>query len=94
MAQKDRKTPQSPAKKSNKRARTEKAEQQKITTYRSQLSADEAIELEREAFEQAASVSLVGYRRASASGNHRWLEEYREIIIKTHVRKLLGLSSK
>ncbi len=93
-AEKETKTRLSSAKLSDKRARAEKAEQGKVAAYRSQLSAGDALHLEKEAFEQAASLSLAGYRRASASGNHRRLEEYREIIIQTHVRKLLGLSSK
>ncbi len=84
----------SPPKRSDKRARAEKAEQQKVTAYRSQLSPHDAVQLEKEAFEQAASVSLDGYQRASVSVNHQRLEQYREIIIETHVRKILGLSSK
>ena len=81
-------------KRSDKRARAEKAEQQKVTAYRSQLSPHDAVQLKKEAFEQAASVSLDGYQRASVSVNHQRREQYREIIIETHVRKVLGLSSK
>ena len=94
MSQKGTKTPQSPVKQSDKRARAEKAMQQKVTAYRSQLSPDDALQLEKEAFEKAASVSLDGYHRASVSGNHRRLEQYREIILQTHLRKILGLSHK
>ena len=87
-------TNKSSTKQFDKRARAEKAEQEKVTAYRSQLSSDDVVQLEKEAFEQAASVSLSGYHRASASGNPQRLEQYREIIIESHIRKILGLSRK
>lgn len=94
MTQKDVRTQQALAKQSDKRARTEQAEQEKVAAYRSQLSPDDTLQLEMEAFEQAASVSFAGHRRALVSRNHQMREQYREIIIVRHVRKILGLSSK
>ena len=93
MARKGTKIPRSPASRSVKQSRAEEAEQQKITAYRSQLSAGDTLQLEKEAFEQTGSVFLAGYRRASACGNQQRCEQYREIIIQNHVRKVVGLSS-
>ena len=65
-----------------------------IRSYLDELSPEELKSLELEAMSQANPFQLQCYRRSHADGNAKMLQQYSEIIVETHVRKILGLSSK
>lgn len=61
-----------------------------ICGYLAKLSPQERESLEVVAFEQADSFHLGGYERAKTAKNSRLLNEYRNVIVESHVRRLLN----
>ena len=62
-----------------------------IRGYLAKLSAEERKSLEAVAFEQADSFQLGCYQRAKTAENFRLLSEYCNVIVETHVRRLLDI---
>ena len=72
----------------------ETAERNAIRDYLAKLSPEDRELLETEALAQAEPLLAEGYRRSLEGESEQLLREYREMIIKAHVRKLLGLQAK
>ena len=63
-----------------------------IRDYLAKLSPHKRESLDVVAFEQANSFQLGGYERAKTAENSRLLSEYRNVIVESHVRRLLGIT--
>jgi len=64
-----------------------------IRDYLAKLSPQETESLELVAFEQADSFQLACYERVKNAANARLLSEYRNVIVETHVGRLLGITA-
>jgi hypothetical protein len=65
-----------------------------IRDYLAKLSPQERESLEVVAFNQADSLQLGGYERAKTYENPRLMNEYRNLIVESYARRLLGDKSK
>ena len=78
-------------------AGSEEAESQSklaaIRDHLAKLSPEERDLLEVAAFEQADSFQLACYERAKVDENSRLRVEYRNVIVESHVRRLLGIKA-
>ena len=64
-----------------------------IRDYLAKLSPQERESIEVVAFEQADSFQLGGYERARTAKNSRLLSEYRNVIVESYARRLLGITA-
>jgi hypothetical protein len=65
------------------------AQLEAVRGYLTKLSQEEKESLELDALMAAGPVRRDGYRRAESAGNSRLLAEYRNVIIESHVLRLL-----
>jgi hypothetical protein len=64
-----------------------------IRDHLAKLSPEERDSLEVAAFEQADSFQLACYERSKVDENSRLRIEYRNVIVESHVRRLLGIQA-
>ena len=68
-------------------------ERDAIQAHLVSLSAEEIASLEAEALSQSTPFHAEGYRRSRLAGHEALAREYRDMIVESHVRKVLGFSS-